>query len=171
MRPTFWQRLDNLARNLTPLGLTFLLVILNVVPTHIPGLARVLPILPLISIFYWSIHRPHLMPAVAVFMIGLAQDALTGAPLGLHTLIFLIVQCVLLYQHRFFMGKSFTVHWVGFVLVGGGASALAWVLLSAYHTTIFSGQAILCQFVMTFAAFPLLAFFFSRWQQAFLRQD
>ena len=51
MRPTFWQRLDAFARNLTPVALTLVLVILNVVPTHIPGIARVLPVLPLISIF------------------------------------------------------------------------------------------------------------------------
>ena len=110
MRPTFWQRLDAFARNLTPVALTLVLVILNVVPTHIPGIARVLPVLPLISVFYWSIHRPHLVPAPAVFLIGLFQDGLTGAPMGLHALIFLAVQGVVLFQHKFFMGKS---GWLG----------------------------------------------------------
>lgn len=171
MRPTFWQRLDQLARNLTPLALTLMLVILNVVPSHVPGLARVLPILPLIAVFHWSIHRPHLMPAVAVFLIGLAQDGLTGAPMGLHALIFLAVQGVVLFQHKFFTGKSFFVHWLGFALVGAGASTIAWLMLSAYHVTLFSVEAIAFQYVMTVAAFPILGYFFWRWQQAFLKQD
>ena len=121
MRPTFWQRLDSFARELTPVALTLVLVILNVVPTHIPGVARILPALPLIAVFHWSIHRPHLMPAPAVFLIGLFQDGLTGTPMGLHALIFLAVHGVVLFQHRFFMGKSFFVHWLGFGLVGAGA--------------------------------------------------
>lgn len=171
MRPTFWQRLDAFARNLTPVALTLVLVILNVVPTHVPGIARVLPVLPLISIFYWSIHRPHLMPAPAVFLIGLFQDGLMGAPMGLHALIFLAVQGVVLFQHKFFMGKSFFVHWLGFGLVGAGAAALSWALLSAFHVTLFAADAIVFQYVMTVAAFPLFAFIFSRWQQAFLKLD
>ena len=171
MRPTFWQRLDAFARNLTPVALTLLLVILNVVPTHVPGIARGVPLLPLIAVFHWSIHRPHLMPALAVFLIGLFQDGLSGAPFGLHALIFLAVQGVVLFQHKFFMGKSFFVHWLGFGLVGAGAAMLSWLLLSAFYVTLFAADAIAFQYVLTVATFPLLVFFFSRWQQAFLKLD
>jgi rod shape-determining protein MreD len=171
MRQTFWQRLDMLARNLMPVTLALLLVIVNVIPTQIPGLARVLPILPLIAIFYWSIHRPHLMPAVAVFLVGIFQDGLSGAPFGLHALIFLAVQGVVLFQHRFFIGKSFFVHWLGFALVSAGSSLLAWLLLSAFHAVFFSASLMALQYVTTLAAFPLLAMLFWHWQQAFLREN
>lgn len=171
MRPSFWQRLDSFARHLTPVALTFVLVILNVVPTHLPGAARVLPVLPLIAVFHWSIHRPSLMPASAVFLIGLFQDGLSGAPLGLHALIFLAVHGIVLFQHRFFMNKSFFVHWLGFALVAAGAAVLAWCLLSAFHMTLFEVEAIAFQYATTLALFPLFALVFARWQQAFLKAD
>lgn len=171
MRRTFWQRVDAFARHLTPVALTLVLVIVNVVPTHLPGAARVLPVLPLISVFHWSIHRPNLMPALAVFLIGLFQDALSGTPLGLNALIFLGVHGVVLFQHRFFMGKSFFIHWLGFGLVGAGAALLSWTVLSAYNVTLLGGESIAFQYVMTVAAFPLGAYLLSRWQQAFLKLD
>lgn len=171
MKPTFWQRLDQLARNLTPVALTFALVILNVVPTHVPGIARILPLLPLIAVFHWTLHRPHLMPAYAVFLIGLFQDGLTGTPFGLNALIFLGVNGVVLFQHRFFLNKSFFVHWFGFAIVAAGASVLGWVLVSAFHVTLMPVRSVAYQFLMTLAAFPVLAWVFSRWQQTFLRQD
>ena len=171
MRPTFWQRLDAFARHLTPVALTLLLVVVNVVPTHLPGAGRILPVLPLIAVFYWSIHRPNLMPAVAVFLIGVFQDGLSGTPMGLNALIFLGVHGIVLFQHKFFQGRSFFIHWLGFALVGAGAGVLAWLLLSAYNVTLFSVDAIAFQYATTVAAFPLCAFLLSRWQQAFLKVD
>ena len=51
MKPVFWSRLDTTARRLTPFGLTVLLVLINVLPLQMPGFARVMPLLPLMSIY------------------------------------------------------------------------------------------------------------------------
>ena len=58
-----------------------------------------------------------------------------------------------------------------FGLVGAGAAMLSWLLLSAFYVTLFAADAIAFQYVLTVATFPLLVFFFSRWQQAFLKLD
>lgn len=171
MKPSLWHRMDVLARQLTPFGLTLILVVIGVVPFHIPGFARVVPLLPLMAIYHWAIFRPELMPSYAVFIIGILQDTLTGAPIGVNAMVFLIVYGVVLSQQRFFVGKSFAIIWLGFALVAAGAAAVSWVLVSAYNVTLVEPSAVLFQYLVTLGGFPLLALLFTRWQQTFLRQE
>ena len=122
MTPGPWQRMDLLARQLMPSMLTLVLVIINVVPLHIPGLSRVAPLLPLMAVYHWAAFRPRLLPAYAVFLIGLFQDILTGAPIGVNAFVFLAVYGAVLSQKRFLIGKSFFILWLGFALI----AAVAW---------------------------------------------
>ena len=48
MKPSIWLRLDRWARQLTPFGFTFILVVVSVIPLQVPGFARVVPFLALI---------------------------------------------------------------------------------------------------------------------------
>ena len=170
MKPVFWSRLDAAARRFTPFGLTVLLVLISAMPFQVPGLVRVMPLLPLMSIYLWAVHNPELMPIYAVFVIGLLHDTLSGVPIGIYGLTYLIVYATVLSQRRFLAGKSFAVIWVGFTLVAAGAVAIGWVLISAYHTVTVEPAAVVFQYLMSLAVFPLLAWFFMRWQRAFLSQ-
>jgi len=169
MKPAFWHRLDLWARSISPVGLSVFLILLSVVPTHIPGFASVVPHLALMSIFHWTVFRPDLMPIIAVFLLGLLQDSLTGAPMGLNTLVYLTIYGVVLSQRRFFLGKTFFVEWLGFAIMCAGASLQAWVLLSAYHVYVMDAIPVVFQFLMSLACYPILAWFMGRWQQSVLR--
>lgn len=171
MKPTLWHRLDALARRLTPFALTLVLVVVSVVPLHIPGFARVAPLLPLIAVYHWAIYRPALLPAFAVFVIGLLQDTLTGMPIGVNALVFLGVYGVVLSQRRFFAGKSFAVVWLGFAVVAAGAALSSWILVSVYYVTLVAPRPVLFQYLMTLGVFPLLVWVFLRWQRAFLESE
>ena len=170
MKSAFWHPLDLMARRLTPFGLTLSLVLFNVLPLHIPDLSRVMPLLPLMSIYHWAVHRPNLMPAYAVFAIGLLQDTLTGAPLGVNVLSYLVVYGVVVSQRRFLVGKSFAIIWLGFAVVAASAAMVGWLLVSSFHATIVESSALFLQYLLSLGIFPLLAWTFMRWQQAFLRQ-
>ena len=169
MKPTVWQRLDVIARKLTPFALTLALIVLSVVPTHLPGFARVAPMLAVMAIYHWTLNRPELLPAAALFFLGLLQDSLSGMPLGVNVLVFLTVYGVVLSQRRFFAGKSFLITWLGFALVAAGAAAESWLLVSAFHVTLLEPTAVFYGYIMTAGCFPVLAWIFIRWQQAFLR--
>ena len=171
MKPSLWIRLDLLARSLTPFVLTMILVMIILVPLPIPGYARVVPLLPLIGIYHWTIFRPDLMPAYAVFVIGVLLDALTGMPIGVNALTFLVVYGVVLSQRRFFVGKSFVILWLGFALVAAGQALMSWVLVSAYNVMLISPHALSFQYLLTLGCFPLFAWIFLRWQGAFLRLE
>ncbi|MDB9704530.1 rod shape-determining protein MreD, partial [Rhodospirillales bacterium] len=109
MKPSFWHRVDRFARDLTPFALTLMLLVINAIPFHIPGFAQVAPLLPLIGIYFWAVYRPDLMPAAAVFLIGILHDFLSGLPVGVSVLIFLVVLGAALAQRSFFFGKSFII--------------------------------------------------------------
>lgn len=171
MSTALWQKLDQTARNLTPFFLTLALVILSVVPVRIPGYAEVAPVLALMSVYHWAIYRPNLMPLWAVFLLGVLQDLLSGMPLGLYILVFLTVYGVSLTQRRFFAGKSFFILWMGFVIIAFGAAVESWLLASAWNFTILKFESVFFQYLLSLGIFPIVAWIFLRWQQAFLHQE
>ncbi|MFB0952511.1 MAG: rod shape-determining protein MreD [Rhodospirillales bacterium] len=171
MKSSFWQRVDRFARDLTPFALTFMLIVINAIPFHIPSFAQVTPLLPLIGIYFWAVYRPDLMPAATVFLIGILHDFVSGLPVGVSAFIFLVVLGATLAQRSFFFGKSFVIVWFGFMMVAGGALALEWFLLSIFAGDLVQARSAIYQFGLTAAIFPFLAWLFTRWQQAFLQVD
>ena len=166
---TIWQRLDTIARRILPVAITVILAMAASVPLHVPGFYAVAPAVTLISVYYWTIFRPDLMPASAIFAIGLFQDVLSGAPLGVNALVLLLVFAVVLGQRRFFLGKSFLVMWWGFALIVVGSLAVTWMVLSSLEGRALDPMPALFQGVVTLAVFPFLTWIFIRSQQALLR--
>ena len=170
MKRALWTRLDIIARCLTPFGLTVMLVLINVLPLQVPGLSRVMPLFPLMSIYLWAVHHPKLMPAYAVFLIGFLQDALIGTPIGLHILTCLMVYGTVAWQRRFLAEKPFIVIWVGFSLVAAGATVASWLLVSIYYLEFLQIEALAYQYLLSVGTFPLLSWLFIRWKLAFLSE-
>ena len=151
-----WQRLDRFGRNLVPLGVTLLMVILGAVPVPVAGYAAVVPLFALCAVFFWAVYRPDLMPPWLVFVIGLTQDALAGTPFGLNAIMLLIVYGMVASQRRFFLNKPFTLVWWGFMLVALIAIVVAWLLASiAFGVIIWPGPASF-QFLITLALYPVI---------------
>jgi len=169
MQRTVWHRMDALSRQLTPVLLTFVLVIVGVVASHIPGWARVAPLLSLLAVYHWAVYRPDLMPAYAVFAIGFLQDALAGTPMGLFTLLYMLAYGVVVSQQRFLTGKAFFVVWIGYVLISAGVLAMGWILISALSAGVVDPEALLFQYLLGVGFYPLLARLFLGWQTRILR--
>ena len=170
MYATLWHRLDVLARRLLPFAMTVVLVMLSVMPLRVPGFGAVAPMLALMAVYYWAIFRPDLLPAAAVFAIGLFQDILGGMPLGVYTLTLLLVYGIVSSQRRFFLGKSFLVMWWGFMLIALGTAAVTWVIVSALFGTVVNPLPALFQLLLTLALFPPFTWLFIRAQQGLLQQ-
>jgi len=170
MKPTVWHRMDTMSRQLTPFLLTIMLVLLSAIPFQVPGLARIMPLFSLMAIFHWGVNRSELLPVYAVFCIGIFQDALSGVPMGVHTVVFVMAYSVVLAQHRFFLGKSFYVIWLGYALVAAGSFLLIWMLVSAFSAAAVDSRAVVSQYLLSVGCYPVVAHLFSRWQRAVLQQ-
>jgi rod shape-determining protein MreD len=171
MKPTVWHRLDLMARKATPFAVTFLLVLLNAIPVGLPAWGRIAPVLPLIGVYHWAVHRPELLPGALVFVIGLIHDALNGLPLGLHAVVFLAVHGTVVVQRRFLIGKSFRIQWLGFLLVAVAAAPASWALASLYALRLIGVDAVLYQHAITVGIYPAVAWILLRWQQTVLRPE
>ena len=166
MKGTVWQRLDFVARMMIPMLDSLCLVVVTVLPLRLPEASFVVPALALMAVYYWGLHRADLLPVSAIFFIGFLQDILSGGPLGIHTLSFLVVYGICVSQRRFFYGKSFMVVWWGFMVIAGGALILEWALTSVFLERLVSPRSIYFKYMMTIALYPVVTWFFVRMQRA-----
>lgn len=166
-----WHRIDQTGRNLLPFAVTVAMMLVAMVPIRLPGFSMVAPPLTLIAVFYWAIHRPDLLRPSVVFLVGLLQDLLSGAPLGMTPLVFTLCYWVLITQRRFFLGGSFAMLWWGFALVAAGVAAVQWAAYSVIEVTLLDARPALFQALVAIAIFPAPAWILMRVQRAFLNEE
>lgn len=169
MAATLWQKWDRAGRRATPGLLSFGLVLFGAAPLYAPYFGPIAPVLPLIAVYYWSVHRPDLMPFWLVFLIGLLQDILTAGPAGLWAMILLACQWLLLGQRRFVVGRPFLLIWLGFVVVATMALVLEWLVSSAYHMALMPVEPALFRAALTIALFPAFFWLFVQMHRGFVQ--
>jgi rod shape-determining protein MreD len=156
------------AARLLPTVTTLVLAVFSVLPLRFPDYAAVAPLLALAGVFYWTIYRPDLLPPIAVFLCGITLDLLSGAPLGVAALVFLLTRVVVLPQRRFFVDRLFPFVWGGFTLLAAAAIAFLWLLGSFFAGVLLDMRAATLQWVLTVASFPAVAYLLMRVQRAFV---
>lgn len=170
MKPSVWVRMDTWVRHLVPVGVTLVLLLLTAIPTRIPGLSGIIPMLPLMGVYYWAIYRPDLLPAWSAFLIGLLYDIIGGTPLGVNALVLLSVQGIAAGQRRFFLGKSFMVAWWAFGLLAAAAAGATWLLVTILYGRALDASPVIFDYLLTMGLFPLLTWTLARTQMAFLKE-
>lgn len=171
MKRSVTQRLDQFSRQLVPFGVTVALVVIGLIPLRVVSIGDIAPSLPIISVFYWTLYRPDLLPVAAVFAIGLLHDALAGTPFGLHAAVFVAAHGFIQTQRRFLHGKPFLLVWLAFVLVALLAELVGWLLMAAYHGRMIDPMSTVSRVVVTIICYPLLSAFLSRCLAALPKQD
>ncbi len=163
------ERTELQLRSLTPFVFTLLMVLASAVPWHIPHFAPVTPTFAVMAIYYWSIYRPEKLPYAATFFLGLLHDLLTGTPLGLSALIYLVLQSILRSQRTFFHGKPFLVVWWGFSLVMPVFALVSWIVASLYFNAPLPPLPFVIQAVLTMLLYPLFGLLFMALHRHMLR--
>lgn len=169
MKPGVWQRLDIIARGLLPAFSVFVLLLINLLPISVPLLSTASPALALMAVFYWSVNRPDLLTGLTAFLLGMIQDLLMGLPLGVSSLVLLLVQTGSASQGRFFHNKPFGVMWWGFALVAVPALLVQWLLSSALIGALLPIKSTMISYVLTALLFPIVAWVLARAQNGLLR--
>jgi rod shape-determining protein MreD len=162
------QRADNPAARLLPVATTLLAVLISIQPVAIPGYAALTPAFTLMAVYHWTIYRPNLLPPVVLFLVGLAQDLLSGAPPGTTSLILLLVRVSLLPHRRHFVDPPFPFVWAGFTLLTGGAMLLLWSLHCLLDRGLVDFRGTVFRAVLTISLFPIASFMLGRTQRALM---
>lgn len=155
-----WNNIDSAARNITPSLLLIFLVVLGQLPFSLPVDSAVTPYFVLMAVFYWGLHRPDLLPASVVFVVGLFQDALEGEPFGVNAFVLIAVYWFVASQQRHIGERSFMVLWLVFAVVGLVAETMRWLLVCLLTTTLIAPWPVTFEFLMTVALYPVLTIAF-----------
>ncbi|MEM7442006.1 MAG: rod shape-determining protein MreD [Pseudomonadota bacterium] len=156
MTSTLLRRVDRGLRGVLPALTVLIFVLLGVVPLRLPVFGPVSPLLALIPLYYWAVHRPDLMTFSVAFVVGLLHDALVGAPLGVHSFVYLICYWAIFSQRRFLLGRGFFVLWWGMLLVAMLAVGLEWIAFSAFYLRPMPIEPLLFRALLTAALFPII---------------
>jgi len=171
MKTDLWLRFDSSARRLAPLMLTLLLVILSQVPMQLPAAMPIAPAFAVISIYFWGLHQPDILPAPVVFAVGLFQDILGGLPIGLNGFLLLVLYGLVVSQRRYFFGKSFGVLWWGFAMVAIVTGVLEWAMMSILSGAFLAIMPVVVEQLTTAALYPVGASVFVLTHRSILRED
>lgn len=156
-----WQGEWTLAlRSSVPALFALLLSLIMLAPAARGAAGYIMPHLTLMFVYYWTIHRPALVPPPVTAIIGLFQDLLWGSPLGLTVILLLLTQAFLVNQQALFTRRSFIIGWIGFAAVTVVAMAVGWFLASAYATEIMPPTPMIIHALSTIAAYPLAGWIF-----------
>lgn len=147
---------------LVPPLVGFFCVLLGVAPSGIAGLDAAGPALTLMLVYFWTIFQPELLPPPAVFLVGLLQDILSGAPIGLGTLILLGVQQFVAFERRVFTARTFVIAWFGFGVVALLATAASWLLGSLHAGRMIEVQPFVMQTLFSIALYPVVSWLFGQ---------
>jgi rod shape-determining protein MreD len=153
-------RIDLALRSVTPFLLTLALILLGAMPLSMPVDVPITPAFGLMAVFYWSVYRPDLLPAVAVFALGLLQDLIAGAPLGITAVIWLAAFSIVLNQRKIFLGKPFAMSWWGFSMVAMAAGAARWLISSTLAGHLLDAHRMTAELASTVLLFPLSVWLF-----------
>jgi rod shape-determining protein MreD len=169
MRLALFQReAGGFPNTLIPFTSTLVFVLLSVVPLQIPGFAVVTPAFALMAVYHWTIYRPDLLPAFALFAIGIGEDLLAGSLVGIDPLTLLVTRAVVLHSRRHFVGRPFPFVWAGFTLVAGGTLLGLWALHCLLEFSLINPRNTVFRMVLTIAVFPAASFLLGSTQRALI---
>lgn len=158
---------SSLARML-PIATTIFAAVLAILPVRVPGYAALTPAFTLMAVYHWTIYRPDLLPPIGIFAVGLAQDLLIGAPVGVGALVLLLARAAVLRYRRFFINCTFPFVWTGFTLLGAASMLLLWALECLVQLSLFDLRSTVFRAVLTIAIFPVASFALGRSQRALM---
>ncbi|HTH96314.1 MAG TPA: rod shape-determining protein MreD [Stellaceae bacterium] len=159
---------QGLVPKLIPIISTSGLAMLEAVPVALPDYAVIAPDLVLMSTFHWCIYRPGHMPYLALFGIGLFVDFITAGPVGLTSLVLLLLRWTVLKRRRDFVGRAFPFIWGGFTIAAGAANALRWGIGSVLAWQVLDPRGFVFQTALTVACYPIMTLLFARVQRALM---
>ena len=67
-----------------------LALVLHALPSRLGGGPDLAPAFPLIALFIWSVRQPWFISPPVLLLVGVFQDLLAGAPMGVWALSFLV---------------------------------------------------------------------------------
>jgi rod shape-determining protein MreD len=162
------QRVENPAARLLPIATTLFATVISIQPAHMPGYAALTPAFTLMAVYHWTIYRPDLLPSSALFLVGITQDLLAGAPPGATALALLVARAAVFRHRRHFVNRPFPFVWTGFTMLTIGAMLFLWTLHCLLDDVLVDFRGTVFRAVLTISMFPVASFLLGRIQRTLM---
>jgi|GEM_PF-3500331 len=128
------------------------------------------PDLALICVFFWSVHTPQYMKPWLLFLLGLFADAISGAPLGITSCIWMVLRQLFLVPFASLVSKDSMVRqWVWMFVFTIPVWAAYWGLHSFVQHAWLPHKEFIVFWGYTALAYPPLYMAFSSVMRRFPR--
>jgi rod shape-determining protein MreD len=124
------------------------------IPKHVWGFNHIVPLLPLMPIFYWARLQTGEMPFWFVAMIGILYDAVHSTPLGMSAILYLIFTALIHSQSKYIHKEAFVVMWGYFVSLLGMICAAQWLMMAMLNGKLYGFVPALLQVLITACLYP-----------------
>ena len=125
----------------------------------------------IISVYYWSISRPDLLPLYSVFILGLIEDALVGGPFGIQAIVLVLVAYTISTQRHFFTFAPFGYIYSTFILVVTAGLGVNWLVNSLFAWQVWNVMPLLVKAAMTVICYPLVHWFLGKVERTLVSQS
>ena len=147
--------------NLGPLILLYYLSI-SEIDSHFENYFEILSFnIQLIIIYFWVSKRPEALGSGHIFFAGLINDVVTGFPLGLSSLSYLIVSLVATYVKNMTVNTRITTDWFTFFIAIFFSNLILFILLSNFSEIAVSVTEMSYNTFFTLIFFPFFWFLFT----------
>ncbi len=145
------------------------IVNLNSISNNPTGLVISLPLFEIMIIYYFAIYKKNVFGLGFIFFIGIWSDSLNGIPLGITSLIYVVVVKIFdLISHKQSPKEDFKSILKEFVIFITVILFLKWLLLSFYYKDPYSVSPFLSQVIISSLTYVIMHKFFDFLSKKFL---
>tara|TARA_Y100000768_G_scaffold45_2_gene45 strand:+ start:30 stop:542 length:513 start_codon:yes stop_codon:yes gene_type:complete len=142
---------------------------LSEIDSHFENFFEILSFnIQLIIIYYWVSKRPELLGSGHIFLAGLLNDVVTGIPLGLSSLTYLVVSLVATYIKNMTVNTRITTDMFTFFIAIFFSNLTLYVLLSKFSEATITMEEMSYNTFFTLIFFPFFWFIFSFYNSVIL---
>ncbi len=156
---------------LAPVSL-FVLMAITYLPIPYTQYHTLVSPIPLVGIYFWAIYRPIVLQITVVFLIGLTNDFIGGALIGLHAFLYLTIFLFARAQRRFLRGQGFSAIWACFAIILLAYHGMTWLAYTTLEGQLpFPALPMILNTVVTMAAYPLIIYLFMKIDRRLQRSE
>lgn len=157
MSEEFEENIASLFQKILPLLSSLILLFISYVPLEFSLFNNIRPVVGMICVYYWMLHRPDLFNLWSVYTLGLIDDVISSSPFGSNIFALLLLYILINNTSKFFNAKPFVVTWYGFCLLSLVTLMARWLLVSVYYSQFLPLSMMLFAYLVTIAAYPLIS--------------
>lgn len=150
------ERFDEIARFGTVYAILIFFIVIEILAFPDPfSSLQFVPFL-MISVYFWALYRPNVLPPLLVFIFGLLVDVMSGLPIGVGAIILVLLNWAISEQRAFLSAQSFAMKWLVFGMVYLVIVIVQWMVLGLINFEWSSIAQIIPQFIVGMVAFPFV---------------